>query len=377
MSSVVNPAEFQALKEEVKALRAMLRANPLRHASTDRGSVRMKDGSVIRVEGLFELVGRAVLSGQVDISGTLGVVGPTTITGDTSIDGDLAITGDTSLEGTFDQTGTYNVQSGAGFNVRSGGDVTVHDGGEVVVNGPEPITLKRFNILGSDVAAMQLGTGPSYIFGNDGIVIIQGETAVDLVGDAFAMRGLPDGAGDYLVTADASGQLYKTPRSGDGGDPGDPGDPPVLNPEGYIWPVSASQWGVSSSWQGHKDRNPPSAEPGTDVECPIGTSVYAPADGEITQVNLSNANATGRYVAMKTDGGAWFRFLHLSGSPVTVGQQVSQGDVVAVSGASGFGSDYGYGAHCHITFWSGPSASMPSFGATEDFEAYMAAQDAA
>jgi hypothetical protein len=393
---------YKELRDMKRRLARIESGSAQESMSVDRGRMRIGDGEfLVDGDGLFRLVGTFDQTGvynlnaggvfNVNTDGDLNVNSG----GDVTVNdgGGIAVNGGGDLD--INSGGNARVNGGGGLGIWDGGVVRVHTGGvldvlgnayvssggslkvngggEIVVDGPEPITIKQFSIAGLAGAAIQFGD--SYVMADGGILALYSPNAVSLNSAEVTIPQLPSGAGEYLVTADAAGKLYKTPRGGDGG--GGDTDPPDLNPEGYIWPVSASKWGVSSSWQDHKNRNPPSAEPGTDVACPYGTNVYAPADGEITQVYMSTVGATGRYVAMKTDGGAWFRFLHLSSSPVAVGQTVNQGDVVAVSGASGFGSDYGYGAHCHITFWSGPSASMPSFSATEDFEAYMAAQGAA
>jgi murein DD-endopeptidase len=46
---------------------------------------------------------------------------------------------------------------------------------------------------------------------------------------------------------------------------------------------------------------------------------------------------------------------------------VRRGDLIGLSGASGFGSDWGYGAHVHQTLWPGEAWAAP----TIDFELYV------
>jgi murein DD-endopeptidase MepM/ murein hydrolase activator NlpD len=57
-------------------------------------------------------------------------------------------------------------------------------------------------------------------------------------------------------------------------------------------------------------------------------------------------------------GGYNADYLHLSKINVVVGQTVKQGDVIGLSGASGLGSETGYGAHLHLAFRKGGTSTM-------------------
>lgn len=128
---------------------------------------------------------------------------------------------------------------------------------------------------------------------------------------------------------------------------------------------------ISDSWQGHKDRNPSSGEPGTDYSVASGTAVYAAASGVIADRKDTTSTATGRYLALKADDGNYIRYLHLKSSAVAVGQRVNRGDLIARSGASGFGSDSGYGAHVHVSLWIGGTPAQLGYANTVDFENYV------
>lgn len=127
---------------------------------------------------------------------------------------------------------------------------------------------------------------------------------------------------------------------------------------------------ISSSWQGHKNRNPPSGEPGTDYAVPIGTPVRAAANGVIVDRKDSTSTATGRYLALRADDGNYLRYLHLRSSAVLPGTRVSRGQVIAESGASGFGSETGYGSHLHVSLWIGGTPLQLGFTNSVDFEQY-------
>ena len=133
---------------------------------------------------------------------------------------------------------------------------------------------------------------------------------------------------------------------------------------GYLRPVGDVY--VPSSWQDHRDRNPPSQEPGTDYAVDVGTPVLAAGAGRISDRKTSNSYATGRYLTIALDDGRTVRYLHLNSVARNIGDRVSRGDVVGYSGASGNGSDYYYGPHVHTTLWPGPEWAAP----TIDFEQY-------
>lgn len=105
---------------------------------------------------------------------------------------------------------------------------------------------------------------------------------------------------------------------------------------------------VSASWQSHKNRNPPSSEPGTDYGCAYGTPLYAADPGTVYAV-YGNTGPAGRVVEIRLDDGRTVRYLHLDSAQVSAGQRVKRGQRVATSGASGNGSNYFYGPHCHTT----------------------------
>jgi murein DD-endopeptidase len=126
---------------------------------------------------------------------------------------------------------------------------------------------------------------------------------------------------------------------------------------------------ISSSWQDHRNRTPPSGEPGTDYAVGTGTPVMAATNGTIRFVKTDTSYATGRVVGMAHDDGNYSRHLHLSRIVVSTGQRVSRGQTIAYSGASANGSDSGVGPHVHTSLWLNTS-SPSNFRATVDFENY-------
>lgn len=136
-----------------------------------------------------------------------------------------------------------------------------------------------------------------------------------------------------------------------------------------LWPTTETY--VSCSWQCHKNRNPPSAEPGTDVAAGYGSDVKCAGDGTV-YATYSNTGAAGRVVEVRLDDGRTVRYLHMSSYSVSKGQKVKRGQVVGKSGASGYGEDWYYGPHVHVTLlstWTTP------LNQSVDFEKYVGDDD--
>jgi murein DD-endopeptidase MepM/ murein hydrolase activator NlpD len=113
----------------------------------------------------------------------------------------------------------------------------------------------------------------------------------------------------------------------------------------FIRPVNA---GISDTFDAHKARK--SVNPGTDYVVGIGTPVVAVADGVVVGTTTTIAGAGGRMVFLDTTSDGYnFDYLHLSRVDVSPGQAVKQGQVLGLSGASGKGSERGYGPHLHFS----------------------------
>jgi murein DD-endopeptidase MepM/ murein hydrolase activator NlpD len=140
----------------------------------------------------------------------------------------------------------------------------------------------------------------------------------------------------------------------------------------WIRPVEGR---VTSSFQAHKDRSPSSRNPGTDYGVATGTPVKAIADGTVTGIVETFRGAGGRMVFQNLPGGHNADYLHLSRIDVKVGDVVTQGQVIGLSGGSGLGSETGYAPHLHLAFRRGGS---PTMGVGNiDFEAFISGQGVA
>ena len=137
----------------------------------------------------------------------------------------------------------------------------------------------------------------------------------------------------------------------------------------WIRPVEGK---ITDSFEGHRGRtNPPSRNPGTDYGVPFGTVVVAPADGIVTGIVPTFHGSGGRMIFMNFDEGFNGDFLHLHSIDVIYGQRVKQGQRIGLSGASGLGSENGYGPHLHFSFRRGGSPTMGN--GNLDFETYVSA----
>jgi murein DD-endopeptidase MepM/ murein hydrolase activator NlpD len=67
-------------------------------------------------------------------------------------------------------------------------------------------------------------------------------------------------------------------------------------------------------------------------------------------------------------------FLHLSRIDVVPGQQVKEGEVIGLSGASGLQSENGYAPHLHLSFRKGGTSTMAE--GNLDFEKFVTAPGA-
>lgn len=85
---------------------------------------------------------------------------------------------------------------------------------------------------------------------------------------------------------------------------------------------------------------------GIDIAAPLGTPIYAPANGIITAATdlYDGKPAYGNVVVLQTDDGVQTVFAHLDGYTVRAGQSVTQGTQIATVGSSGKST----GPHVHI-----------------------------
>ncbi len=112
----------------------------------------------------------------------------------------------------------------------------------------------------------------------------------------------------------------------------------------FMWPVPSNYTTISS---GYVQRNNPISgkaeyHSGYDIPAPAGTPVYAAADGVV--ITSGWVNGYGNTVMISHGSGLVTLYGHNSSLNVSVGDTVSQGDVIAGVGSTGNST----GNHCHF-----------------------------
>ncbi|MDO4166738.1 MAG: peptidoglycan DD-metalloendopeptidase family protein [Eubacteriales bacterium] len=112
---------------------------------------------------------------------------------------------------------------------------------------------------------------------------------------------------------------------------------------GFVWPL-ASAGRISC---GFGPRKSPTAgastyHKGIDIAIPTGTVVRASKAGKV--VTATYSSSAGNYVALYHGGGVYTYYMHCSSLSVSVGDQVAQGQTIALSGSTGIST----GPHLHF-----------------------------
>jgi len=119
---------------------------------------------------------------------------------------------------------------------------------------------------------------------------------------------------------------------------------PIAVPEGNLWSITGGQrYPVTQEYMNYNPSMYSSGyHSGIDIGTPMGTKLYAPLSGVVVQAgwygNYGNA------VVIQRDDGAVLILGHLSAVSVAPGQRVNAGDMVGLSGNSG----YSTGPHLHV-----------------------------
>lgn len=117
----------------------------------------------------------------------------------------------------------------------------------------------------------------------------------------------------------------------------------TANASGFVWPLAAA--GRISC--GFGPRRAPTAgastyHKGIDIAVPTGTAVRASKAGKV--VTATYSSSAGNYVALYHGGGVYTYYMHCSALSVSVGEQVVQGQTIALSGSTGIST----GPHLHF-----------------------------
>lgn len=141
-----NPND-SALQAQINELRQLLRANPLRSASVEKGRTRYYGGSQLLIED-----SNLSVTGTAEVFGILRVVGTAIVEG----------LGRLVVNSLIDLLGS--------MRVRGGGSITVEDGGDVVVDGgmikAGNVEIRDGKIYVADMVIDPEDNGGSVIFGD-------------------------------------------------------------------------------------------------------------------------------------------------------------------------------------------------------------------
>lgn len=134
----------------------------------------------------------------------------------------------------------------------------------------------------------------------------------------------------------------------------------LIDPESYQkgrrgifgWPAKnfvITQYYGSTSFSRSSGLYATNSHNGVDFGIPLGTQVLAVADGKVKSFGNTDAfpgcNSWGKWILLEHNNGLSTLYAHLSSTQVSIGQQVSRGQVIALSGSSGIST----GPHLHLT----------------------------
>ncbi|MDF2994103.1 MAG: family peptidase [Microbacterium sp.] len=115
-------------------------------------------------------------------------------------------------------------------------------------------------------------------------------------------------------------------------------------PGPYLRPVENR---ISSDYRDHRNRRPPSSNPGTDFACPKRTRVIAPMDSTVVRVSQVADQPQGRHIWLRGHDGAELQMMHFDAPQVFAGQRLSAGQQIGLSGNTGHST----GPHLHVSLW--------------------------
>jgi len=104
------------------------------------------------------------------------------------------------------------------------------------------------------------------------------------------------------------------------------------------------------------------SHPGTDFGLPIGSKIYSVDSGTVRAFGNTDAHpgcyAWGKWILVDHDNGLSSLYAHLSSISTSVGQRVTRGQVIALSGNTG----YSTGPHLHLTVYASQGVKVGKYG---------------
>ncbi|MGW2204002.1 peptidoglycan DD-metalloendopeptidase family protein [Streptomyces sp. NPDC001774] len=120
-----------------------------------------------------------------------------------------------------------------------------------------------------------------------------------------------------------------------------PLEPAPSNGKDWQWPLKEGTYKVGTKYRKQGSMWSLGYHTGLDLEAPVGTAIYAPADGKI--VKAGSGGAYGNETHIQHANGVITQYAHQSRFDVKVGDQVKRGDQIGAVGMTGNTS----GPHLH------------------------------
>jgi murein DD-endopeptidase MepM/ murein hydrolase activator NlpD len=137
----------------------------------------------------------------------------------------------------------------------------------------------------------------------------------------------------------------------------------LLSSTPSIWPVrgylSASFGNRLDPFTGQRDFHS-----GIDVSTPIGTKIFAPADGVV--VSAAAQGAYGNSIVIDHGYGVVTRYGHMEGYAVKPGQKIRRGDLIGYVGNTGRST----GPHLHYEVWVRDQAQNPIHFILDEYRSF-------
>jgi murein DD-endopeptidase MepM/ murein hydrolase activator NlpD len=135
--------------------------------------------------------------------------------------------------------------------------------------------------------------------------------------------------------------------------------PDVINPGQFAWPLGEA-FDISACW--NEDRTGLTAgyfHSGLDIRAPMSTPILASADGTVTTAkNTFTPTDTGKTIIIQHQDGLYTQYQHLETVDVTVGQSITQGQVIGTADSTGSST----GSHLHFNIQRSASITTRASG---------------
>ena len=131
----------------------------------------------------------------------------------------------------------------------------------------------------------------------------------------------------------------------------------------YVWPLENADAAVNDSfgWQEHPVSRTVSFHAGVDLDAPAGSNVLAVADGTVLKAEYHEAY--GYFIQLEHEDGIQTLYAHLQELLAAPGDTVKQGQIIGLSGSSGWTT----GSHLHLgVYIDGEAVDPLAFLQTED-----------